>query len=236
MVVGVQPLRDADPRRIGEYELSGRLGSGGFGVVFAATDQLGRSVALKVLRPELSDDESLRVRLAREAEALQRVGGDRNVQVLEVVTEGEWAYIVMEFVEGDPLDKHIADQGPLHGPILWFVAEGLVESLAAIHAAGIVHRDLKPSNVMYGPEGIKVLDFGVSVIAEETSLTQTGAFVGTAAWISPEQIRGGEATDRSDVFTLGLVLAYASSVKHTFGSGLGDAVMFRFTNSDPDLS
>ena len=130
------------------------MGAGGFGVVYVATTPDGREVALKVLRPELSDDEGLRTRLGREAEALRSVRGDRNVQVLDVVTEGDWAYLVMELVEGDPLDKRIADQGPLRGPMLWYVARGLVEALAGIHAAGIIHRDLKPSNVMYGPDGI----------------------------------------------------------------------------------
>ena len=105
----MRPLRGSDPREIDGYALTGRLGAGGCGVVYAATTPDGREVALKVLRPELSDDEGLRTRLAREAEALRSVRGDRNVQVLDVVTEGDWAYLVMELVEGDPLDKRIPD-------------------------------------------------------------------------------------------------------------------------------
>ena len=232
----MSPLRGSDPREIDGYTLTGRLGAGGFGVVYVATAPDGREVALKVLRPELSDDEGLRTRLGREAEALRSVRGDRNVQVFDVVTEGDWAYLVMELVEGDPLDKRIADQGPLRGPMLWYVARGLVEALAGIHAAGIIHRDLKPSNVMYGPDGIKVLDFGVSVIAERTSLTQAGSFIGTASWISPEQVLGEEATTKSDVFSLGLVLAYTATGQHPFGQGRADAVMYRISSGDPDLT
>ena len=230
------PLQESDPREIDGYSLTGRLGAGGFGVVYAATTPDGQEVAIKVLRPELSDDQGLRTRLAREAAALRSVRGERNVQVLDVVTEGRWAYLVMELVEGDTLEAQVRNQGPLQGPMLWFVSEGLVEALADIHAAGIVHRDLKPSNVMFGPGGVKVLDFGVSAVAEQTTLTQTGAFVGTAAWISPEQIRGRDATDKSDVFNLGMVVGYAALGRHPFGSGRSDAVMYRISNEQPDLT
>ena len=88
---------------------------------------------------------------------------------------------------------------------------------------------------MYGPDGIKVLDFGISVAAEETGLTQTGAFLGTAAWISPEQILGQDVTEATDVFTLGMVLAFAASGRHPYGEGRADAVMYRITNTEPDL-
>ena len=231
----MDPLLPSDPTQIDAYSLNGRLGSGGFGVVFAATDGEGTQVALKLLRPELSDDQRLRTRLGREADALRRVGGERNVEIFDVITEGDRAYLVMEFVEGETLAERVADQGPLVGPMLWFAAQGLVEALQAIHAAGIVHRDLKPSNVMYGPDGIKVLDFGISVAAEETGLTQTGAFLGTAAWISPEQILGRDVTEATDVFTLGMVLAFAATGRHPYGEGRADAVMYRITNTEPNL-
>ena len=130
----------------------------------------------------------MKERLAREGEALSRVTGERNVEIYKVVTEGPYVYLAMELVEGETLQQRVDSQGPLAGPLLWFTAQGLVEALKAIHEAGITHRDLKPSNVMFGPDGVKVLDFGISAVAEETGLTQTGAFLGTAAWISPEQI------------------------------------------------
>ena len=230
-----EALRDSDPSFIDEYTLEARLGSGGFGVVYAATAADGSPVALKVLRPELSDDPALRRRLAREAEALRRVEGDRTVQVLEVVIDDDQTYLVMERLEGVTLDDLVKDEGPLQAASLWPVAEGLIDALGDIHAAGVVHRDLKPSNVIVGPDGVKVLDFGISVIAEQTSLTQTGAFVGTAAWISPEQIRDEDVTEATDIFNFGLVLAFAATGRHPFGTGRNDALMYRISSEEPDV-
>ena len=229
-----ESLRTNDPVRIGSYSLTGRLGAGGFGTVYAASGDDGVDVALKVLRPELADDVRLRDRLAREGQAIQRVEGSRTVKVFDVVTEGDYAYLVMELLEGEDLETLVERDGPLTGPQLWFVAEGLTQALRDIHRAGITHRDLKPSNVIYGPDGVKVVDFGVSVVADQTSLTQTGAFVGTAAWISPEQVRDGDATGQSDVFNLGLVIAFVATGKHPFGSGRADAVMYRISNGAPN--
>jgi glycine betaine/proline transport system substrate-binding protein len=231
----MDPLTTTDPERIDEYTLEGRLGAGGYGVVYAATDAEGRRVALKVLRPELADNPNLKERLSREGKALGRVGGDRNVEIYKVVTEGTHTYLVMELVLGETLQERVERDGPLGGPILWFTAQGLIEALQAIHDAGITHRDLKPSNVMFGPDGVKVLDFGISAIADETGLTQTGAFLGTAAWISPEQILGHEVTEKCDVFNLGLVVAYAATGRHAYGEGRPDAVMYRISNLDADL-
>jgi predicted Ser/Thr protein kinase len=229
------PLTESDPRRLGAYQLVGRLGSGGFGVVYEAQAAEGARVAIKLLRSEFSDDEGIRARLAREAEALARVVGDRTVQIIEVVVGDSDAYLVMEFVEGESLDELVRRTGKLEGPMLWFAAQGLVEALATIHRAGIVHRDLKPSNVMYGPDGVKVLDFGISAVADEAGLTQTGTLLGSAAWLSPEQVRGGRITNSSDVFNLGLILAFAALGRHPFGEGRADAIMYRIANSDPDL-
>ena len=232
----LEPLRTSDPAVIGEYTLEGRLGSGGFGVVYAATTTNGSRVALKVLRSELSDDQRLRRRLAREAEALRRVDGDRTVKIIDVVTDGDQAYLVMERLYGSTLDNLVKDRGPLQTASLWLAGEGLIEALHDIYNAGIIHRDLKPSNVIYGPDGIKVLDFGISVIAEQTSLTQTGAFVGTAAWISPEQIRDDGVTEATDVFNFGLVMAFAATGRHPFGGGRNDALMYRISSEEPDLA
>ncbi len=230
-----EALRDSDPSFIDEYTLEARLGSGGFGVVYAATAADGSPVALKVLRPELSDDPALRRRLAREAEALRRVEGNRTVQVLDVVIDDDQTYLVMERLEGVTLDDLVKDEGPLQAASLWSVAEGLIDALGDIHAAGVVHRDLKPSNVIVGPDGVKVLDFGISVIAEQTSLTQTGAFVGTAAWISPEQIRDEDVTEATDIFNFGLVMAFAATGRHPFGTGRNDALMYRISSEEPDF-
>ncbi|MAF94921.1 MAG: hypothetical protein CMM60_04115 [Rhodospirillaceae bacterium] len=105
----VDPLSDLDPQQIDQYVVEGRLGVGGYGVVYAAVDPDGRRVALKVLRPELADSPGLRERLAREGEALSRVGGDRNVEIYDVVTEGTHTYLVMELVEGETLQAVVLE-------------------------------------------------------------------------------------------------------------------------------
>ena len=230
-----EPLLTSDPGAVGSYGLKGRLGAGGFGVVYVAEDVFGVEVAIKVLRPELSDARALRARLAREGEALRRVSSDWTARVIDVVTEGALAYIVMELVDGETLDKRIATGGPLQEPQLENTAQGLIAALRDIHLANIVHRDLKPSNIMCSPTGIKVLDFGISFIAEETSLTQTGAFIGSAAWVSPEQIRGQAITEATDVFNFGLVLAYAATGVHPYGEGRSDTLMYRISNAEPNL-
>jgi serine/threonine protein kinase len=231
----MEPLSPNDPERIDEFVLEGRLGTGGYGIVYAATDPEGRRVALKVLRSELADNTNLRERLKREGDALSRVGGDRNVEIYKVQAEGSHTYLAMELVEGETLQQRVDRDGPLVGPILWFTAQGLIEALEAIHEAGVTHRDLKPSNIMFGPDGVKVLDFGISAVAEEAGLTQTGAFLGTAAWISPEQILGREVTEKCDVFNLGLVLGFAATGRHPYGVGRPDALMYRISNMDADL-
>ena len=109
----MDPLTTTDPERIDEYTLEGRLGAGGYGVVYAATDAEGGRVALKVLRPELADNPGLKERLAREGKALGRVGGDRNVEIYKVVTEGTHTYLVMELVEGETLKERVERDGPL---------------------------------------------------------------------------------------------------------------------------
>ncbi|MEG3586419.1 MAG: serine/threonine-protein kinase [Actinomycetota bacterium] len=228
-------LLPSDPSSIDGYVIEGRLGSGGFGIVYAATSPDGVPVAVKVLRPELSDDPRLRDRLAREADALSRVEGERTAEIFKVVTDGDLVYLVMERVEGESLTDQVNDSGALSGPMLWFAAAGLVQALQDIHAAGLVHRDLKPSNVMYGPDGVKVLDFGISVVADETALTQTGAFVGTGAWMAPEMVLGNDVTEKTDVYALGLVLAFIALGRHPFGEGRADALMYRIANTDPDL-
>lgn len=220
---------------MGSYRLEAPIGSGGMGVVFRATGPDGQVVAVKVLRPELADNPTVRERLRREAGALRRVQGGRTARVFDVDADHNPPYIVMELVAGQPLDAHIAQNGPLLGMLLKTFAQGICEAIADIHTAGIVHRDLKPSNVLVGPDGVKVLDFGVSVLQEAATLTKTGVFVGTTSWLSPEQVQGHTVASASDVFNLGLLLVYASTGEHAFGDGRPDAVMYRVVHDEPNL-
>lgn len=231
-----ESLHLSDPRLIDGYAIVARLGEGASGIVFRAVQPDGSEVALKVLRSELANDPQVRERLRREAVALQRVVGGRTAKVLRVEADGEYPYLAMELVPGSSLNLFVEQHGPLRSGLLWSVALGLIEALASIHAAGVIHRDLKPSNIMIGSDGVKVVDFGVSALQEVSSLTGTGTFIGTASWVSPEQVIGRPITEASDVFSLGIVLAYASSGVHPFGSGRADAVMFRIAHEPADLS
>jgi serine/threonine protein kinase len=228
-------LQASDPRSLDDYEIVGRLGEGASGVVYRAKQSDGAFVALKVLRAEFAHDEKVRERLRREATALQRVVGGRTAKVLKVEADGAVPYLVMELVPGTNLDQFVEKNGPLRGGLLWSATLGLVEALVSIHDAGVIHRDLKPSNILIGADGVKVVDFGISALHEVSSLTGTGTFIGTASWVSPEQVTGRAVTEASDVFSLGMVLAFASSGSHPFGTGRTDAVMFRITHEAPNL-
>ena len=187
----------------GRYELGERIGSGGMGTVYRARDTLlDRPVALKLLRA--SDDEVHRARLraeARFAAGLQHPGIVRVYDYGEEDgPEGPRPYIAMQLVDGAPL------RAPLPPDRVAALLEGVGEALAVAHAAGVVHRDLKPSNILVTDEGRPVLvDFGVARSDTAEPLTETGFVVGTAEYLSPEQVEGGRATPASDVYALGVV-------------------------------
>jgi serine/threonine protein kinase len=229
-------LEISDPTSIGPYKLISRLGAGATGIVFEGIHLDGRRAAIKVIRRELADLPQVRERLQREAQSLRRVSSERCAEVYEVDSEGETPYLAMELIPGQDLSAEIGLQGPLRGAMSRTVFSALVEALEAIHSAGIIHRDLKPSNVLIGESGIRVVDFGISAIHDVAHLTSTGVVVGTAAWMSPEQIEGKDLTTASDVFNLGLVMAFALTGKHPFGEGRPDAVMYRIMHSEPDLN
>ncbi len=231
----VEPLRDNDPKKVNDWSLQARLGSGGTGVVYKAVNSDGLVAAIKVLRPELIDSPLVRERLRREAEVLKRVKGGRTAEVFEVEADIDTPYIAMELVEGVSLNEFVEKNGSVKGAFAWAMVDALVEALQSIHSAGIIHRDLKPSNIIVGPDGVMVVDFGISVIQDAASSTQTGAMIGTVAWLSPEQITGQRATEQSDVFNLGMVLAYALTGRHPYGEGRPDAVMFRIAHGEPNL-
>jgi len=230
-----EPLRDSDPKEIGGYELKGRLGAGGMGTVYLAHTDDGSRLAIKVLRSEFADSPEIRRRLAREADVLKRLAGGYTARVLDVNAEGEHPYLVMEYVPGLTLDKHVDRFGPVTGGLAWAVVDALVEAAAQFHTEGVTHRDLKPSNVIIGSDGVKVIDFGVSRLAELVSLSEAGAVTGTLAWSSPEQALGQVTGEPSDVFNLGMLVAFAYTGRHPFGEGTPAAVMYRIVHESPNL-
>ena len=191
----------------GRYRIERRLGGGGMAVVLAATDEeLGRTVAVKVLADNLAQHDEIRRRFLREA----RIAGSlRHPNLIEVYDAGEDArpYIVMEHVDGPSLADVIRRRGPLSPDEAGRLAVQAADGLAHAHAHGIVHRDVKPANLLLGPDGtLKIADFGIAHAVEGTRLTATGAVLGTAAYLAPEQASGGTVGPATDVYALGVVL------------------------------
>jgi serine/threonine protein kinase len=229
------PLQQTDPSLVGGYRLVARLGAGGMGVVYLAETRDGRPVAVKVLRPELADNPEFRTRFGREVTALTRIQGVCTVRVIEADTQAPKPFLVTEYADGPSLSEYVDASGPLDPQMLYGLATGLAEALAAIHAAGIVHRDLKPSNVLLTAAGPKVIDFGIAQALDTTSLTRTGITVGSAGFMAPEQITGRAGT-AADVFTWAVTVAFAAGGKAPFGTGPSDAIMYRIMHADPDIS
>ncbi|HEY7661001.1 MAG TPA: serine/threonine-protein kinase [Actinomycetota bacterium] len=194
---------------LGPYRLEDRLGEGGMGVVFRAVrEPEGDIVALKVLRPELSSDETFRRRFVHEARAAREV---RHRHLVPIVDAGEAdgrPYLAVAFVDGRTLEQRLGDGGPLSIAELVRVVAHVASGLDALHAAGIVHRDVKPSNVILDASGsANLTDFGLAKGRTYTVLTKPGMVMGTLDYIAPEMLRGADASPASDVYALGC-LAY----------------------------
>jgi serine/threonine-protein kinase len=198
----------------GRYEIGDRLGSGGMSSVHKATDRtLERTVAVKILAEHLSDDERFVARFRREALAVAKLIHPNIVQVYDTGIDRGRHYIVMEYVEGRSGAQILQRHGPLDAETTAEVGAQACAGLDYAHRRGIIHRDVKPGNLMIvggpvggGPMTVKLTDFGIARAVEQTRITQVGSVVGTAAYLSPEQVRGEEATPATDVYALGVVL------------------------------
>jgi hypothetical protein len=205
------------------------------GVVYLGARRDGTQVAVKVLRPELADDQDFRRRFRREVSALMRVNGVCTVRVIEADTESPRPFMVTEYAEGPSLAEYIDSYGPLAPDMLYGLATGLAEALTVIHAVGLVHRDLKPSNVILTDVGPKVIDFGIAQALDATSMTQTGMMVGSSGFMAPEQI-SGRPGQQADIFVWGVTVAYAATGQSPFGTGDTHAVLYRVMYGEPDLA
>jgi serine/threonine protein kinase len=198
----------------GRYEIGERLGSGGMSSVHQATDLvLERTVAVKILAEHLSDDERFVARFRREALAVAKLIHPNIVQVYDTGIDEGRHYIVMEYVQGRSGAQILQRHGPLDAETTAEIGAQACAGLDYAHRRGIIHRDVKPGNLMLvgGPVGggamtMKLTDFGIARAVEQTRITQVGSVVGTAAYLSPEQVRGEEATPATDVYALGVVL------------------------------
>ncbi|MFB9888903.1 serine/threonine-protein kinase [Planobispora takensis] len=225
------PLTPDDPDRLGEFRLTGRLGEGGQGVVYLAYAPDGRPVAVKLL---FRSDAETRRRLTRELSALESVAPFCTARVLDASVDGPRPYVVSEFVDGPSLEQRVDRHGPLRDGELERLVVGTATALAAIHAAGVVHRDFKPSNVLLGPDGPRVVDFGIA--RADGPATHTSGLIGTPAYLSPEQIAGSPASPASDVFAWAATMVYAASGRSPFGADTVPAVLHRVMTHHPDLA
>lgn len=221
---------------LGVYRTAGRIGRGGMGVVYAAYGPGSERVAVKVISPELSDDESFRERFRREVESARRVRQFCTAPVLDAQLDGEPLYIVTEYIDGPDLNEFLQTQGPMRGSSLEHLSVGVATALAAIHGAGIVHRDLKPANVLLSPFGPRVIDFGIARALDGAAhVTRTGQFIGTPSYMAPELIGGGQGTPASDVFAWGCLVVHAATGRPPFGGPTVPAVLHQILQGVPDL-
>lgn len=200
------PLPKDTKRRIGRYTLLSSLGKGGFGEVYLALDDQEKQVAVKVLRQELAEDEDARKRFFREVEVLTRL---RHPNIIYIYDWGEWedkAYLSMEYLEGEPLGNQLARGLRLDKDLIVSLLSDMASALDAIHAQGLVHRDIKPDNIFLENTGrFKLMDFGAALSENLTRATQTGAAMGTPAYMAPEHFQGA-LDPRSDQYSLGVML------------------------------
>ncbi|MFF4229073.1 serine/threonine-protein kinase [Streptomyces sp. NPDC001820] len=238
----MEQLAPGDPQHIGDYRLLARLGAGGMGQVFLARSDRGRTVAVKLVRQELAEQEEFRSRFRQEVRAALRVGGEWTAPVLDADTEARIPWVATGYIAGPALHTVVSgDHGPLPERSVRILASGLAHALHNIHAADLIHRDLKPSNILITIDGPRVIDFGIARALETVTdggLTRTGALVGSPGFMAPEQVRGDRVSAACDIFCLGSVLAYAATGRLPFGSSDSGvhALMFRIAQEEPDLA
>ncbi|MFC8792756.1 serine/threonine-protein kinase [Streptomyces cinereoruber] len=228
-------LRREDPRIVGSFRLHRRLGAGGMGVVYLGSDRRGQRVALKVIRPDLAEDQEFRSRFAREVSAARRIRGGCTARLVAADLEADRPWFATQYVPGPSLHDRVAEEGPLRAADVASIGAALSEGLVAVHEAGVVHRDLKPSNILLSPKGPRIIDFGIAWATGASTLTHVGTAVGSPGFLAPEQVRGAAVTPATDVFSLGATLAYAAMADSPFGHGSSEVMLYRVVHEEPQL-
>ncbi|MFI1396724.1 protein kinase [Streptomyces sp. NPDC020681] len=228
-------LRREDPRVVGSFRLHRRLGAGGMGVVYLGSDRRGQRVALKVIRPDLAEDQEFRSRFAREVSAARRIRGGCTARLVAADLEAERPWFATQYVPGPSLHDKVVEEGVLRAADVAAIGAALSEGLVAVHEAGVVHRDLKPSNILLSPKGPRIIDFGIAWATGASTLTHVGTAVGSPGFLAPEQVRGAAVTPATDVFALGATLAYAATADSPFGHGSSEVMLYRVVHEEPQL-
>ncbi|MES5822279.1 protein kinase [Streptomyces sp. RG80] len=236
MNMAMMRLRREDPRVVGSFRLHRRLGAGGMGVVYLGSDKKGQRVALKVIRPDLAEDQEFRSRFAREVSAARRIRGGCTARLVAADLDAERPWFATQYVPGPSLHDKVADEGSLVAAEVAAIGAALSEGLVAVHEAGVVHRDLKPSNILLSPKGPRIIDFGIAWATGASTLTHVGTAVGSPGFLAPEQVRGAAVTPATDVFSLGATLAYASMGDSPFGHGSSEVMLYRVVHEEAQLA
>ena len=222
--------------RIGGYEVSGVIGSGGMGVVLKAFDgPLDRTVAIKVLAPRLASSGAARRRFAREAKAAATVLHPNVIVIHGVLNDGPLPFLVMPYIRGESLQRRLDRQGPLQTEEILRIGQQVASGLAAAHGQGLVHRDIKPANILLedGVERVTLTDFGLARAVDDASMTRSGVIAGTPQYMSPEQARGDNVDGRSDLFSLGSVMYAMCTGRPPFRAETSYGILRRITDTEP---
>ena len=221
-------------RRLGKYEIVGKIGEGGMGEVYRAHDPvLGRDVAIKTMVAGPGVDDELRRRFHREAQSAARLNHPNITTVYDFGEEQGRMYIAMELLEGSDLKELISDTAPLPLDTKLALMAQICDGLAFAHSRDVIHRDLKPGNIRVLASGqVKIMDFGLARVST-SEMTRAGLILGTPNYMSPEQIKGDRATARSDVFALGAVFYELLSGRKSFDADSLTGVMYQVMQSDP---
>ncbi|OEJ33180.1 serine/threonine protein kinase [Streptomyces subrutilus] len=232
----MEQLTQHDPRRIGPFEVLGRLGAGGMGLVYLARSASGRRVAIKTVRTELAEDQLFRVRFTREVEAARAVSGFYTAAVVDADPRAAVPWLATAYVPAPSLEEIVNECGPMPAQAVRWLAAGIAEALQSIHGAGLVHRDLKPSNVLVVEDGPRVIDFGIASGVSNTRLTMTNVAVGTPAYMSPEQAKDSRSVKgASDVFSLGSTLVFAATGHPPYHGANPVETVFMLLREGPNL-
>ncbi|MFE9846987.1 serine/threonine-protein kinase [Streptomyces goshikiensis] len=232
----MQQLLVDDPAELGGYQLLGRLGAGGMGVVYIGRGPQGDVVALKVVSPQYASDSEFRRRFMREVRVAQGMTGPGLVKIVAADTDAAQPWLAIEYIAGPTLADAVIRHGPLETLAWAGVAHQLGTALHTVHEAGIIHRDLKPANVLLSRTGPRLIDFGIARTHNDSALTNVGQAVGTIGYMAPEYLTTATADERADLFAFGAVLSYAATGRHPFGQKPWEQVQYRSVHEPPDLT